>query len=100
MDVKNCDLYNETIENSLFDVCLKVVDITNYYILYSFEGSFKDTKITQKGVDVILNVFSMILLYTKNLELAIEYTTLFIILLSMLHKFQQKILSLYSLTLP
>lgn len=74
MDVKNCDLYNETIENSLFDVCLKVVDITNYYILYSFEGSFKDTKITQKGIDVILNVFSMILLYTKNLELAIEYT--------------------------
>ena len=74
MDVKNCDLYNETIDDSLFDVCLKIVDITNYYILYSFEGSFKDIKITQKGIDVILNVFAMILLYTKNLELAIEYT--------------------------
>ena len=74
MDVKNLDLYNKTIDVSLFNVCLKIVDITNYYILYSFEGSFKDTTITQKGVDVILNVFAMILLYTKNLELAIEYT--------------------------
>ena len=74
MDIKNTDFYNATIEISLFDVCLKIVDITNYYILYSNEGRFKDKEITKKGLDVILNVFSMILLYTKNFELSVEYT--------------------------
>jgi len=38
------------------------------------ENNFKDTEITKKGIDVILNVFSMIFLYTKNLDLAVEYT--------------------------
>lgn len=74
MDIKNIEFYNKTMDTPLTDVCLKVVDIANYYILYSFESSFKNTCMTQKGVDVILNIFSMILLYTKNIDIAIEYT--------------------------
>lgn len=74
MDIKNTDFYNEYVDVSLFNTCLKIVDITNYYLLYTNESSFKDIEITKKGIDIILNVFSMILLYTKNIELTIEYT--------------------------
>ena len=74
MDIKNTDFYNEYVDVSLFNSCLKIVDITNYYLLYTNESSFKDIEITKKGIDIILNVFSMIFLYTKNLELTIEYT--------------------------
>ncbi len=74
MDIKNTDFYNEYVDVSLFNSCLQIVDITNYYLLYTNESSFKDIEITKKGIDIILNVFSMIFLYTKNLELTIEYT--------------------------
>jgi len=74
MDIKNTDFYNEYVDVSLFNTCFKIVDITNYYLLYTNESSFKDIEITKKGIDIVLNVFSMILLYTKNIELTIEYT--------------------------
>jgi hypothetical protein len=73
MDIKNVEFYNKTMDTPLTDVCLKVVDIANYYMLYSIESSFNDTCMTQKGVDIILNIFSMILLYTKNIDMAVEY---------------------------
>lgn len=74
LDIKNIEHYNDTVDTSLFNVCMKVVSITNYYILYANETSFTDTVFTDKGIDVILNVFAMILLYTKNIELTVEYT--------------------------
>jgi len=74
MDIKIIEFYNKTMDEPLVDICLKVVDIANYYIIYSNEASFKDINITKKGIDIILNVFSMILLYTKNIELTVEYT--------------------------
>jgi|TARA_B100001063_G_C16737400_1_gene542794 hypothetical protein len=73
MDIKNIENYKSSIYSSLEDVCLKIVDISNYYILYTNENKFKDVNITFKGIEIILNVFSTIYLYSKNLEMATEY---------------------------
>lgn len=73
MDIKNIENYKSSISSSLEDVCLKIVDISNYYILYTNENKFKDVNITFKGIEIILNVFSTIYLYSKNLEMATEY---------------------------
>ena len=74
LDIKNIEHYNDAVDTSLVNVCMKIVSIMNYYILYANETSFTDPGFTEKGVDVILNVFAMILLYTKNIELTVEYT--------------------------
>jgi hypothetical protein len=74
LDIKNIEHYNDTLDTSLVNVCMKIVGIMNYYILYANETSFTDPGFTEKGVDIILNVFAMILLYTKNIELTVEYT--------------------------
>ena len=74
LDIKNIENYNDTVDTSLFNVCMKIVGIMNYYILYANETSFTDPGFTEKGIDIILNVFAMILLYTKNIELTAEYT--------------------------
>jgi len=51
------------------------ISLVNFYISYSIENmNIKDKEIFYTGISVVNNVFRLILLYTRNLELTIYHT--------------------------
>lgn len=64
--------YYEIIKQSKEDIIVSYYNTINFYVSYSIENmNIKDKEIYYAGFSVIKNVFRLIFLYTKNLELTI-----------------------------
>uniref|UniRef100_A0A6C0BRG8 Uncharacterized protein n=1 Tax=viral metagenome TaxID=1070528 RepID=A0A6C0BRG8_9ZZZZ len=73
-NLKNPDIYKESLNCSLKDiyVCLKV--LLEQYLKCCLDSNTKVEKYyVDKGINIIVNVFKIILLYTKNLEITKMY---------------------------
>jgi hypothetical protein len=67
--------YNSNLNCGYDDIIKSFCNLINFYISYSIENmNIKDKGIFFKGIMVVQNIFRIILLYTKNLELAVYNT--------------------------
>ncbi len=66
--------YYDTIKQSENDIVTSFYNTINFYVSYSIENmNIKDTEIYYGGLLVVKNIFKLILLYTKNLEITIYH---------------------------
>jgi hypothetical protein len=69
------DNYNKVSEYKLEDIMYKFILLTKNYIIHSYENSIhKHNSIYISGLDMITNIYRLLFLYTKNLELTIYHT--------------------------
>jgi hypothetical protein len=74
LTLKNNSVYKENMDISLKDIysCLKL--LIEQYIKCCLESNTIDKYYVDKGINIIINVFKLILLYTKNLEITKIYS--------------------------
>jgi hypothetical protein len=74
LTLKNISVYKENMDISLKDIysCLKL--LIEQYIKCCLESNTIDKYYVDKGINIIINVFKLILLYTKNLEITKMYS--------------------------
>ena len=77
LSLKNMDFYNDKIHFSLKDVFFSLKMLLERYIdcCYDSLNIEIEKQYLEKGINIILNVFKIILMYTKNLEIAKLYTS-------------------------
>jgi hypothetical protein len=75
LSLKNTDSYLNTFQYSLKDVFSTIKLISYHYVKCCSEITVEiELSYLEKGLAIVLNVFKVILLYTKNLEVAKGYT--------------------------
>jgi len=72
--ILNIDNYNKTFQDSSTTIFLKYMNIINDYLKHCLDNIFiKNTNyytyIIKKGITTVTNLFKILLMYTKNLEL-------------------------------
>ena len=74
LTLKNSSVYKENMDISLKDIysCLKL--LIEQYIKCCLESNTINKYYVDKGINIIINVFKLILLYTKNLEITKIYS--------------------------
>lgn len=77
LSLKNMEFYNDKIHFSLKDVFFSLKMLLHGYIDCCCDNinSNIEKHYLEKGINIILNVFKIILMYTKNLEIAKLYTS-------------------------
>ena len=77
LSLNNMEFYNDKIRFSLKDVFFSLKMLLNSYIECCCDdlNSNIEKHYLEKGINIILNVFKIILMYTKNLEVAKLYTS-------------------------
>jgi len=74
LSLKNIDIYMENMEVSLKDVYICLKQMFEQYIKCCLDANNKiDKYYIDKGINIIVNVFKIILMYTKNLDIAKKY---------------------------
>lgn len=69
------DNYNKVSDYKLEDIIYKFILLIKNYIIHSYENSiYKHNSIYVSGLDMVTNIYRLLFLYTKNLELTIYHT--------------------------
>tara|TARA_Y100000816_G_scaffold140462_1_gene99491 strand:+ start:423 stop:1124 length:702 start_codon:yes stop_codon:yes gene_type:complete len=77
LSLKNMDFYNDKINFSLKDVFFSLKMLLERYIecCYDISNINIEKHYLEKGINIIINVFKILLMYTRNLEIAKLYTS-------------------------
>ena len=69
------DNYNKNINYKPQEIIIKYIFLIKYYILHSYENEInRNNSILISGIDMVTNIYRLLLLYTNNLELTIYHT--------------------------
>ena len=75
LTLKNNSVYKENIDFSLKDIYISLKMLLEQYIKCCLESNTNiDKYYIDKGINIIINVFKLILMYTKNLEITKIYS--------------------------
>jgi len=75
LTLKNISVYNEKMDVSLKDIYISLKILLEQYIKCCLDSNTSiDKYYIDKGIIIIINVFKLILLYTKNLEISKIYS--------------------------
>jgi hypothetical protein len=75
LTLKNISVYNEKMDVSLKDIYISLKILLEQYIKCCLDSNTTiDKYYIDKGIIIIINVFKLILLYTKNLEISKIYS--------------------------
>lgn len=77
LELKNTENYNTKCNFTLFEAANKYIDLITYFIFLGKESLTYDDNFIytmHKGVEVVNNIFNVLLLYTRNLEITTHYT--------------------------
>jgi len=77
--ISNTDNYNQNIQDSIHDILTKFVSLLSEYLTIILEKIHNKKSdcykfIIERGIDTISHVFSIILYYTKNLDIAFYHS--------------------------
>lgn len=76
LELKNVENYNNKCNFTLFEAANKYIDLITYFIFLGKESLAYDSNFVytlHKGAEVINNIFNILLLYTRNLDITTHY---------------------------
>lgn len=77
LELKNIENYKSKCDFTIFEATDKFIELITYFIFFGKESLKYDENFIytmHKGIEVITNIFNVILLYTRNLEITTHYT--------------------------